>query len=199
MSRNLERTVTGVIALVLVALFFVMGRGGANDVIDNAQATAASLQNTVNELLGAPDLSDELAQAEAELAAAQTEVALLLDATSEVKIITATTVPATSTPEFCYPSDLDEVVVIRDPRLNLWASIGDNAKGRMIMDIFEDDDGNRVQYSVGVTFFVYEEAIVTDGMNVFYEVFGPHGKGLFVKETHIKLFEAEPDLLYCSS
>ncbi len=33
-----------------------MGREGANTVIDDAQATAQALQNTVNELLDAPDL-----------------------------------------------------------------------------------------------------------------------------------------------
>ena len=67
------------------------------------------------------------------------------------------------------------------------------------MDIYEDDDGNRIQYTVGVTFFIYEEAIVTDGGDTFYEVFGPRGRGLYVRAVHIKLFDADPPLYLCGS
>ncbi len=208
-NRTIYEIVGAVVALILLGLFFVIGRGGANAVIDNAQATAAALQNTVNELLDAPqspDLSGDLAAAEAELATAQTEVALLQASTPVViqptdipATAAPTAIPHTATPEPpCFPSDLDEVVVIRDPRLNLWYSLGNNGAGRPIMAIFEDDDGNRIQYSIGVTFFVYEEPILADGGALYYEVFGPLGMGKFVQEAHIKLFDADPELFYCT-
>ncbi len=208
-NRTIYEIVGAVVAVLLIAVFFIFGRSGANATIDNAQATAAALQNTVNELRDAPDapdLSGDLAAAEAELAAAQTEVALLQAATSVViqptdvpAIAAPTAIPPTATPEPpCFPSDLDEVVVIRDPRLNLWHSLGNNGAGKPIMDIFEDDDGNRIQYSIGVTFFVYEEPILADGGALYYEVFGPLGKGKFVQEAHIKLFDADPELFYCT-
>lgn len=205
MSRNLERIVGVAVALVLVAMFFVMGRSGANTTIDNAQATVAALQNTVNELLDRPDLSGELADAEAALDAAYTEVAELsaTEAATSTPVATATTrptataIPPTPTPKPCYPSNLDEVVAIRDPRVNLFEVIGENGAGKFIMGIYEDDNGNRVQYEIGVTFFVYEDGIVVDGGSTFYEVFGPLGKGLYVREVHIKLFDADPDLYFC--
>lgn len=205
-NRTLYEIIGGVVAVILIALFFILGREGANEIIDNAQSTAAALQNTVNELLDEPqppDLSDALAAAEADLAAAQAEVADLLDAPPVVVIATdipaPTAIPPTATPEPpCFPSDLDEVVATRNPRVNLWYSLGDNKAGKPIMAIFEDNDGNRVQYPVGVTFFVYEAPVLADGGTLFYEVFGPLGMGLFASENHIKLFDADPDLFYCT-
>ncbi len=208
-NRTIYEIIGAVVAVVLVVVFFIFGRSAANTTIDNAQATAASLQNTVNELRDAPDvpdLSGELAVAEAELAVAQTEAALsqaatpvVIVATAAPPTATATAVPPTPTLEPCYPDGLDEVVAIRDPRVNLFEETGRNAVDKPIMSIFEDDDGNRTQYPVGTTFFVFEDPILADGGSLFYEVFGPLGQGLFAKDIHIKLFDAEPPLLLCSS
>lgn len=207
-NRNVERIVSGVVALILILTFFVIGRSGANTAIDNAQATSAALQNTVDELLSVthpPDLSSELADMERQRDAYATEIAELLaiptlpDPTDPPATPTPTAIPSTPTPQMCYPSNLDEVVAIRDPRVNLFEIIGENKAGKWIMDIYEDDDGARIQYPVGTTFFIYEDAIVTDGGDVFYEVFGPWGKGLYVRAVHIKLFDASPDLYICGS
>ena len=206
-KQTVERIVTGFVAVILILTFFVVGRSGANVAIDDAQGTSAALQNTVDELLSVthpPDLSDDLADMEAQRDALATEIAEILalpplpDPTDPAPTPTPTLIPPTPTAQFCYPSNLDEVVAIRDPRVNLWEVIGENKAGKFIMDIYEDDDGNRVQYTVGVTFFIYEDAILTDGGLVFYEVFGPLGKGLYVLENHIKLFDADPDLYLCS-
>lgn len=206
-NRTIYEIVGVVLAVVFMAVFFIFGRSGANTIIDNAQATAAALQNTVNELRDAPnvpDLSDELATAEVGLAAAQTEVAQLLAATAVISATapptaTATTVPPTPTLEPCFPDNLDEVVAIRDPRVNLFEETGRNAVGKPIMSIYEDDNGNRTQYPVGATFYVFEAPVLADGGSLFYEVFGPLGQGLFAKDIHIKLFDADPPLLLCSS
>lgn len=205
MSRNIERVVSIVLVFIFSALFFITGREGANTTIDDAQATAAALQNTVNELLDAPappDLSAELAEVWAALDAANTQVAEL----SATEVAVATTVAAptateilpTSTPKPCYPHNLDEVVVIRDPRLSLFEATSDNLAGKPIMEVYVDSDGNRAQYAIGVTFFIYEDLVVADGGLEFYEVFGPLGKGLYVRADHIKLFDDAPDLYLCT-
>lgn len=209
MSRNVERVVSIVLVLIFSTLFFITGREGANTTIDDAQATAAALQNTVNELLDmpdAPDLSAELAEAQAALDAANTQVAEL--SATEVAVATTVVAPTateilpTPTPKPCYPHNLDEVVVIRDPRASLFEATGENLAGKPIMGIYVDSDGNRVQYSIGVTFFIYEDLITADGGLEFYRVFGPLGKDylleLYVRADHIKLFDADPDLYLCT-
>ena len=78
-NRTIYEIIGGVLAVVFVVVFFLVGRGGANQTIDDAQATSAALQNTVGELLDAPppwpDLSDDLETAEAEIDALGTQVA----------------------------------------------------------------------------------------------------------------------------
>ena len=207
MSRNVERVVTVIVSVVMIIAFFVLGRTGANATIDNAQATADALSGFLTELAvqeteappAATSTPPELAETQAPATIVPTVAATKQPTKRPTKAPTRTPAP-TSTPEFCYPSNLDEVVVIRDPRLNLWDVIGENKAGKFIMDIYEDDDGNRVQYAVGTTFFVYEEGIVVDGGKVFYDVFGPLGGDLdlYAKGDHIKLFDDTPDdLLYC--
>ena len=205
-NRTIYEIIGGVLAVVLVVVFFLVGRGGANQVIDDAQATAQALQNTVSELQDAPppwpDLSDDLEAAEAEIDLLGTQVAEFLAIPTQHPVTatpepTATAIPPTATPEFCYPSDLDEVVVIRDPRVSLSYSMFDNKAGKMVLNIYVDENGNKVQYLVGDTFFIFEDPIVVDGGGTVYEVFGPRGEGLFVKSGHIKLFDATPNLYLC--
>ncbi len=204
-NRTIFEIIGGVLAVVFTVIFFLVGRDGANLVIDDAQATAAALQNTVDELLGAPapwpDLSGDLEAAEAEIDALGIQI-VELETIPTQSPVTATpeptaTVAPTTTPEFCYPSNLNEIVVIRDPRVSLSYSMFENKVGKMVLNVYEDDNGNRVQYLVGDTFYIFEDPIVVDGGATVYEVFGPRGKGLFVKSEHIKLFDANPDLFLC--
>lgn len=203
-----ERIIWFFLLLIFSGASLYIGRSRANDTIDNAQATSVALQNSLNELLNItqpPDLSSELATAEAVNIILSTELALawLPDPTATPTVgFTPTTVnlPFTPTPRTptptptqvpnCYPTNIIEVVAVRNPRINLW-----NEK---LDDIYKDEDGNRIQYSIGETLFVYEDAVETNDGDVFYEVFGPRGTGLFVGESGIKLFNADPDVLYCN-
>lgn len=202
-----------IVIVALITFSFAVATNRANETIDNAQATSAALENSLNELLGItqpPNLSGELATLSAAnltIAAHNSEqmtAAAELQATPEPTVTSTpnftqtaapffTAIVSTSTPTQipnCYPTDLIEVAAIRIPRVNLWTSALD--------DIYTDQDGNRIQYSVGETFFVYEDAVETNDGDRFYEVFGPRGNGLFVGESSIKLFDDDPDLLYCN-
>ncbi|MEK6256335.1 MAG: coiled-coil domain-containing protein 22 [Chloroflexota bacterium] len=123
-------------------------------------------------------LEAEVARLEAEIAQRDVEIAAFqAEATQNAITPTATIRPtsaATSTPN-------NVMTVTAKDKLNLRYYKKSNASGYPIMLIYEP----RVQYFTGDTFQVLKPVIRADGGDLYYQVVGPRGAGLFVRTTDV--------------
>jgi hypothetical protein len=186
--------VRGVIATLAAIVMLVLGFFGGKytetiDSINSAQQTADALLASFQET---QDASDALQTANAPL---PTEIVLpTLEATATPVPPTATVEPTTTC---VVPANIAEVVAARgtnDAKTNLFHVLFNNKAGKPVMDIFEDANGNRIQYEHGEHFFVLNEAVSGDGGTIWYVVVGPRGAGYFVRNIHIAFFDLNPTL-----
>lgn len=125
-------------------------------------------------------LSAEVARLQLEISKRDEEIAAYqAQATQSAITPTATIRPtsaATSTPS-------NVITVTATRRLNLRHYKKKNASGFPIMLIYEP----RVQYQDGESFQVLKPAIRADGGDLYYQVVGPRGAGLYVRATDISV------------
>ena len=132
------------------------------------------------------DLKATISVMDTQVAGMETELERLADAIdnfqaegtrSVISTPTATLRPtprATST-----PSNVVTVVALR--KLNLRTFTKRNDAGRPIMVIYEP----RIQYQEGEIFQVLRQAIQADGGGNYFQVVGPEGAGLYVRQQDI--------------
>lgn len=188
------KTVRWVLATIATVITLVAGFFGGRavefaDDVNSAQMTADALLAQVEQTQDA-----FLTQNAPESTEAATEVVVEPTATATLVPPTETLVPTSTC---VVPSNVAEVIAHRGEdgaKTNLFHVLFNNKAGKPVMDIFEDDNGNRIQYEWGDHFFVINEEILGDGGTIWFIVVGPRGAGYFVRNIHIEFFDLNPTL-----
>lgn len=138
------------------------------------------LQATIDGLNGnVGNLEAEIARLELEMEQLDQQLASYYAAETQAAITptaTATAIwVATSTPS-------NVITVIAVQKVNLRRIKSYNNAGKAIMVIMEP----RVQYQIGETLQVLKPIIIVDGGDRYYEVVGPRGAGLYVRQVNVE-------------